>query len=121
MLNKLQKNPNEVFTISDDNEAKILLLELGLFDQFKNKVEGIDSTNQTVTGECKTHFILALFFTGKTLDTDNGYIVHAFPKSKVSIEQMGIIYNQIMTKIADQSINLVSVKHFNPFLTKTSN
>jgi hypothetical protein len=68
----------------------MLLLELGLLDQLKNKVEGIDSTNQTVTGECKTHFILALFFTGKTLETDNGYIVYAFPKSKVSIKQMGL-------------------------------
>jgi len=88
MIEKLTKNPDQLFEITDDSEAKLLLTQLGLVDKFRKKVPGVESSNQIATGTCKTHYILALYFTGKTVETDNGYLVYAVPKSEVSVDQM---------------------------------
>lgn len=80
--------PNQFFQFADDKEAKQLLFELGLIDKFSKKPIGNDSAAQLVTyGEHLTHFIVAMFFTGKTKPEDNGYVVFCLPKSQYSPER----------------------------------
>ena len=87
MIKQLQQNPDKLFQITNDSEAKVLLLELGLMGTFSNRVEGIESPTEAVTGECSTHYILAMLFSGRTKPEDNGYVVYGFPKSKCSPEK----------------------------------
>jgi len=114
MIERLQKNPNQLFQFSEDSEAKVLLFELGLIDKFSKGVQNIASTNQVVTGLCPTHYILAMFFTGKTIQSDNGYLVYAVPRSQVSPKQMGDFMSQIMAKLKIYSHETITEKMFSP-------
>src|ERR1700722_8370897 len=114
MIEKLQKNSGEMFQISNDDEAKVLLMELGLIDRFSKIVKGVSSTNQFVTGICQTHYILGFLFTGKTVETDNGYLVYAVPRSKFSSQKMKEMTVQIMAALGVMSNGIISFTELPP-------
>jgi hypothetical protein len=58
--------------------------------------------------------VFALFFTGKTIPTDNGYLVYAIPKSQKTRQEMGDFVNQIMMMLQIYSHGMVSSNWFPP-------
>ena len=79
MIEELLQNPNKLFQISDDDEAKMCLLEFGLMGKFSAMTA---SRTQMITyGDHPTHFVVAMYFTGKTKNSDNGYLIYLLPKN----------------------------------------
>jgi hypothetical protein len=91
-----------------------LLCELGVIDKFSKKVEGVESSNQFLTTENETHYFFAWLFTGKTLASDNGYVVYANPKSIFTLEMMHEFVNAQWQRIAPHSKSIHSAKLFSP-------
>jgi hypothetical protein len=81
----LLKNPDEFFQTENDHEAKAFLVEVGLSAQIKTDIT--ESRTQLITyGDHSTHFIAVEYFTGKTVKTDNGYLIYCLPKSQFSAD-----------------------------------
>lgn len=87
MNERLLSHPDEPFAFDDDAECKLLLSELGIAGRFcRDPIKGQTSTTQTVTEmNHKTHWILAMLFSGKTKESDNGYYVVCLPKSRSTV------------------------------------
>lgn len=105
MLGKLSNNPDELFRTIDDSEAKLLMMEAGMPNLFEKVVPGVKATTQFSSGQCATHYLLVMFFTGRTVQTDNGYFLMAWPKSKTTLVQlyldMAELFNGMGIKEAD--------------------
>jgi hypothetical protein len=84
MIEKLLQNPDQPFALADE-EAKILLFELGVVDRFKKSDELL--TQAVIVNEHLTHRILALHFSGQPDPLENGFQVTCFPRSKVSADK----------------------------------
>lgn len=87
MIEKLQNSPNERFKISDDAQAEMLLLELGILDQFKKKPQPAATTQAVIYNEHPTHHILGVLYMGHPKAGDNGYLVICIPRSEFTVEQ----------------------------------
>lgn len=93
MSDRLSQEPNELFRINNDEDAKMFLLEMGLMGKFSNTAT---SRTQILTyGEHPTHWIVAMFFTGKTVPTDNGHLIYCLPKRDYSTSQFQIFVSSI--------------------------
>jgi hypothetical protein len=93
MIEKLKQHPNDPFAWADD-EAKLLCVELGIVNRFKDFNEL--RTQVVEFGEHPTHHILALRFSGQPDPSENGFQVTCVPKSKVSpaeFQEMTAKYN----------------------------
>jgi hypothetical protein len=82
---QLEHNPDEEFDLQDE-QAKILLFDLGIVDRLKVKDYGRIIMQAVVFNEHPTHHILALHHSGHSDSKENGYQALCFPKSKVSLE-----------------------------------
>jgi hypothetical protein len=96
MVERLQHNPDKLFQFTNNARVKVLLFELGLIDKFSKVVPGVPAPTEAVTGECSTHYILAILFSGRTKPDDNGYVVYCFPKSQCSAEKASQVVRDIL-------------------------
>jgi hypothetical protein len=98
MNKKLLENPHIPFSFDNDEECKMLLLELGLSNRLSQNPVGFgNSPAQTVTHlNHPTHWIHAMLFLGKTRPEDNGYMIVCFPKSEMTMLQFGSAIDGIM-------------------------
>jgi hypothetical protein len=104
IVESLLKNPDTIFETKNDTTAKLWLLELGLMGKFSNTS---DSRTQLITHrDHPTHFIVAMFFTGKTKKSDNGYVIFCLPKSEFPPE----LALQFVEKISREQGYVESVK-----------
>lgn len=95
-LSTLAANPDRLFEIKDDKDATNLLFELRLIDKFSKSIPGVAEPIEAVTGECKTHYILALLFTGRAKPEDNGYLVYCLPKNQCSAKKAGQFVSDVL-------------------------
>jgi len=109
MTEKLKNAPNEQFDIADDTEAKVLLLELGILDRFKNKVPPHETTQAVVYGEHPTHHILAVLYSGHSNPADNGFVVFCLPRTRFSPHQFHLFADKFLGAAPD---NIVDVQPF---------
>src|ERR1035441_5387221 len=115
MLELLKNKPNETFTFDNDNEAKMLLLELGLAGRLNIKPPNISPekpTRQAVLHTVHpTHFILAILYLGNSKKEDNGYLVYCLPKSKCSFAKFNTFADRILQP---ESGRVAGIQGFSP-------
>ena len=89
MNEKLTSNPARYLQIVDDDEASALLFELGLIDKFLKNPSPAEPWFSLVADMFHpTHYIVGAQFVGFQTATENGYVVHCFPKSQYSTDQV---------------------------------
>ena len=93
---RLKQSPDEQIDISDDSEAKVLLLELGILNKFTTKLPPHETTQAVVYGEHPTHHILAVLYAGHAKTTDNGFVVFCLPRSRFSPEKFHLFANRFL-------------------------
>jgi len=87
MIEKLKNSPNEEFRISNDAQAEVLLLELGILDRFKRAPQPHATTQAVVFNEHPTHHVLGALYLGHPKPADNGYFVICLPRSQFTTKQ----------------------------------
>jgi hypothetical protein len=90
MIEYLDNHPDKHLYINNQNdaEARLLLEELGMISRFQKKRPGAPGPDQIAIGECPSHFIVAILFTGDPDKMKNGFLIFAVPKSRTSPDQM---------------------------------
>jgi hypothetical protein len=98
MNKKLLDNPNTPFSFDNDEECKILLVELGLGNRFSTNPQNLGPNPiQTITHlNHATHWIHAVLFLGHAVAENNGYLILCFPKSRMSMIQFTAAIDQFM-------------------------
>ncbi len=109
MTEKLQNSPNKRFDITDDSQAEILLLELGILDRFTKKFPAHETTQTVVFNEHPTHHILAVLYLGHQNTVDNGYVIFCIPRSHLSAEQFHTFADKFLTPTPT---NIVGIERF---------
>jgi hypothetical protein len=112
MIEVLDKNPNQFFEFDDDEEAKGLLLELGLIDKFANQRPQEQASTQIVNAETRTHYIIATLFLGNPVPTDNGYLIYAAPKSQFSLARMGEFMRRLLAAYQENGQRVAGSSYF---------
>ena len=83
MLAVLAEHPNEYAEIRDDKSALALLHELLIADKFMKKPTPTEEWfSLLMYSDHDTHYLAAAKFEGFKDNTDNGHVIHCFPKSK---------------------------------------
>lgn len=86
-MKPLAQTPGEIVEIRDDDDAKALLLELGMLDKFPKPANANRSwVSRVAYPEHPTHWISATRFGGFVNPSENGYAVVCLPKSHFSME-----------------------------------
>ena len=93
MIDQLQKKPDHFFEIANDKQAKTLLVELELMALFV-ETSGLQ-TQIIASAKHPTHFIVALFFSGKKKKGGNGYLVFCLPRKRFPPESAAQFLEQI--------------------------
>jgi hypothetical protein len=112
IVKPLTETPDEVRTIRDDADAKILLVQLGIIDKF-SKPPGLAKGAVTLChSDHPTHWIVATRFFGHPKTTDNGFDVICCPKSRFSPADMDTVLADIKTQTFSPGIRgkIVSTK-----------
>lgn len=110
MIDQLQKKPDHFFEISNDKQAKALLVELGLMELFA-ETSG-RQTQIIASAKHQTHFIVALLFGRKKKNGDSGYLVFCLPRKRFPPESAAQFLEQIaLNQDTAYSIRLLSVTH----------
>ena len=93
MIEHLHNNPDRHFYINNqsEDEAKLLLAELGMTGSFPEQGSGDPGRDQIAIGECSTHYISAILFATDPNPAKNGYLIFALPKRQTSPNQMRAI------------------------------
>ena len=85
---RLAKACDEVVTIRDDNDAKALLVEIGIHEELtKGGTLAGQRAEFLSFGNHPTHWILAIYYSGFADPRDNGYDVKCLPKSRFTFER----------------------------------
>lgn len=113
---KILNSPDEFFQIADNNEAKALLFELGIIDKFaKNQGGTGKATVQAITGDLRTHYVLAMFCEGNPLESDNGYVVFCIPRTQRSPAEMNEMMPLLFRIFEGKGMALQNSKQLRPF------
>src|SRR5712692_8801730 len=86
----LSKTPDEVITIHDDDDAKVFLTYLGLFERLRESHQRPELSGKwasCIKGDTATHWIAAYFYSGFKNAAENGYVIHCLPKSRYTFQQ----------------------------------
>jgi hypothetical protein len=88
MVEILTQNPSQFFEFDDDNEAKAILIELGVLGKLcQPPPHGEPSTTQVIGyGDHPSHYVIGMRFRGKIKPEDNGFLVFCLPKSQFTPE-----------------------------------
>lgn len=117
-MKDLTTTPNELIEITNDHDAKALLLQLGVLDKFSQRGPLADKWSEALHFTTHpTHWVLARLYTGFKNPADNGYVVQCFPKSRFSIEQM----KQIAAKATLDMFPTGQIEEFRPGRTRPEN
>ena len=85
-MKPLSKSPNEIVEISDDTDAKALLVQLGVINKFPESPNLSEPWAARVGyADHPTHWIMATLFTGFPNAIDNGYVIYCLPKSQFAL------------------------------------
>ena len=90
-MTPLEATPNQFRKITDDTDAKALLVQYGILEKLLEHrrpahLSGEWSASLHFPGH-PTHWISAVRYEGFTNPADNGYVLHCIPKSQCSFEQ----------------------------------
>jgi len=89
MLAVLAEHPHEYAEVRDDKSALALLHELLIADKFINKPTPTEEWfSLMMYADHDTHFLAAARFEGFKDETDNGHVIHCFPKSQFTAGQV---------------------------------
>jgi hypothetical protein len=99
----LLSQPEMRFEIDNDEQAKQFLVEFGLTGQIKTDI--VESRTQMLSSDKhKTHNFVVMYFSGKTVPTDNGYLIYCLPKAHFPkdkfvgfLRQMGALHEDVVT------------------------
>lgn len=103
-LERLQKNADNFFEISNDKKAKALLVELGLTNIFTQTTAL--QTQIVASGKHPTHHIVALLFSGRKNKRHNGCLIYCIPRNRFSPDMIA----QFLEEIALGQDVLCSIK-----------
>jgi hypothetical protein len=113
-MTPISDTPDEVRSIIDDADAKLLLMQLGIIEKLLEHGKALKESN--VAGFSKshaatayspdhpTHWIMATYCSGFTNPTDNGFMVDCIPKSRCSFEQFRVLRRQHTAAIFPKGI-----------------
>ena len=90
----LTNTPNDFRRITDDSEAKLILVELDILEKLLEagkRPAGVSASepwsSRAYSCNHSTHWVVADYFTGFANSADNGFVLHCFPRSKISLEE----------------------------------
>jgi hypothetical protein len=83
----VQNLPDEALIILEDSTVKLLLLQLGILDQFVFPTNSDAGSFLLPISDHKTHWITPGIFRGFSEAKENGYMFLAWPKSTLSRKQ----------------------------------
>jgi hypothetical protein len=95
---KLARSANDYLTFDHDEQIKEFLFELGLSSRFKTNLHGKRVQFVSEPTGMKTHFILICLYSGCEDQSDNGYFIWAFPRSKTTMEMFTTVAGGLMGK-----------------------
>jgi len=105
----LSQRPNHPFVIHNNKDAKTLLVNLGILSRFTEKPSDGIETQVVVINTHKTHHVLSLFCSGHDDVSDNGFVVVAFPKSRMNRQ----IFIETGTKMLSEHGVVATAEIFN--------
>jgi len=79
-LTAIANDPDISVEITDNKEAKAVLLKLGLIQHFSRDT-GFPNAQMLAHDGLKTHLLAAVLFQGHKKKKDNGFIVYLLPRS----------------------------------------
>jgi hypothetical protein len=80
-LHKFSDDP--VTLVTDDTEARAIMLELGVLDQISRKTAATDTTSVCVVDSHPTHWCMCARIWDNPDPAENGFMVVAYPKTQV--------------------------------------
>ena len=103
-LNEVLLNqPGMRFEINRDDQAQRFLTEFGLTGQIDTTITE-SRTQMLTTNDHKTHYFVIIYFTGKTVETDNGYLIYCLPKKVMSpqgyvdfLKHLGMVHTNVVS------------------------
>lgn len=83
ILDILAKDPDQAVEVANDKDAKMLLCQIGIAGAFSDERTLSDRPTVQICGfdGHRTHFIIALLFSGLPFKKDNGYLITCAPRS----------------------------------------
>lgn len=118
---KLARHSDKSFDITDDNQAKTLLLEIGIINEFNRcrRPEGFVGEWVSVVGypDHATHWIIGFHYSGRPNASENGYGALCLPKCLVTSEQV----ERQIREAYGQSIESPLFQHYKTPILKKEN
>jgi hypothetical protein len=101
----LSEQRDQVVIIRDDLDAKVLLVELGIFEKFSKRGDLAESWAQILTySDHPTHWIIATWFTGSDDPVEDGFDIACYPKSLYSESMMDVVLAKFSKQIFPQGV-----------------
>jgi len=103
MVEILEQAPDESIMIDNDEQAKQFLFELGMIDKFLKNPKANTKTNTQLATHFshRTHYVIAMYFSGHDKPEANGYLIHCIPKSKFTREEA---LDAVSRRMADMGV-----------------
>jgi hypothetical protein len=89
---KLARHPEKAFNIVDDAQARVILVEVGLFDVLRRSIDPALAAGHRVLfifqNDHETHWIVGVYHAILPEVADHGYGALLIPKSQVSAREL---------------------------------
>jgi hypothetical protein len=104
----------QIAQVSDDAEAQMIMLQLGILDSVSSKKNSSDTTSLCVAENHPSHWCLCARIWGNADPSENGFMVIAYPKSNFDLMSVHVLAQQYLAHSTRLEITpLLPKQHLN--------